>query len=65
MNLSISHEVANFLDYGNRLLQRLKIDGKELSEMEVRILSAQLRQLSLEIKRLDCTRVRDRNKEAA
>ena len=38
MELSISHDAANFLDYASRLLQRLKVDGERLSEMERRIL---------------------------
>ena len=65
MDFSVSHEVANFIDYGNRLLQRLKLQGTELSKMEVRILSQQLRQLSAAVKKLDDGRWRETNKEAA
>lgn len=65
MVLSISHEVAEFIDYGNRLLRRLKMDGGQLSEMEMRILSEQLRQLSSTVKQLDETKLRARSKEAA
>ena len=65
MVLSISHEVAEFIDYGNRLLRRLKMDGGQLSEMEMRILSEQLRQLSSTVKQLDETELRARSKEAA
>ena len=57
MVLSISHEVAEFIDYGNRLLQRLK--------MEMRILSEQLRQLGATVKELDGTNLRARSKEAS
>ena len=38
----VSHEVANFIDYGSRLLERLKTEGSELSYTELRILSKQL-----------------------
>jgi hypothetical protein len=65
MNLSISHEVADFIDYISRLLQRLKVDGKQLSAVERRILSTQLRQLSIAIKELDETKLRDRTNKAA
>jgi hypothetical protein len=46
MELSVSHEVANFLDYGSRLLERLKTDGQDLSYMELRILAVQLGRIS-------------------
>ena len=65
MKLSISHELANFIDYGNRLLRRLKVDGQELSKMEMRILAAQLRELSTAVKQLDESKAGDRNKDAA
>jgi hypothetical protein len=65
MDLSISHEVADFIDYVSRLLGRLKIYGKQLSAAERRILSVQLRQLSIAIKELDETTLRHRAKEAA
>ena len=65
MVLSISHEVAEFIDYGNRLLQRLKMDGRHLSEMEMRILSEQLQQLGATVKELDGTNLRTRSKEAS
>jgi len=64
MDFSISHEVANFLDYGSRLSERLKTEGKDLSKMELRILSAQLRQLSIAVKQLDDGRWRDRSEAA-
>jgi hypothetical protein len=64
MEFSISHEVANFLDYGSRLSERLKTKGKDLSKMELRILSAQLRQLSIAVKQLDDTRWRHRSEAA-
>ena len=65
MDFSISHELANFVDYGNRLLRRLKIEGAQLSEMERRILLAHLRQLTLASEQLSGTGVKDRKKEAA
>ena len=65
MQLSISHEVANLIDYGSRLLERLKEEGHGLSEMEIRILSSQLRKISIAVKQLDDSRWRDCNKEAA
>jgi hypothetical protein len=65
MVLSISHEVAECIDYGNRLLQRLKRDGRHLSEMEMRILSEQLRQLGATVKELDGTNLSARSKEAS
>jgi hypothetical protein len=65
MDLSISHDVANFLDYGSRLLERLKTEGHDLSDMELRILSAQLRKLSMAVKQRHDTRWRDRNNDAA
>ena len=64
MDLSISHEVANFLDYGNRLSERLKTEGKGLSKMELRILSTQLRQLIIAVKQLDDPRWRDHSEAA-
>ena len=64
MDLSISHEVANFLDYGNRLSERLKTEWKGLSKMELRILSAQLRQLTIAVKQLDDPRWRDHSEAA-
>ena len=60
--LSISHEVANFIDYGNRLLRRLKVEGQQLSKTEIRILSAQLRPLILSAKQLYNSK---RNEQAA
>ena len=65
MERSISHELANFIDYGSRLLRRLKIEGEDLSKMEIRILSEQLRQLSTMVKHLDETKSGDRRKEVA
>ena len=65
MNLSISHEIANFIDYGSRLLERLKTEGQELSEMEIRILSAQARKITMAVKQLEDSRWMDRNKHAA
>jgi len=65
MDFSISHELANFVDYGNRLLRRLKTEGAQLSEMERRILLAHLRQLTLASEQLSGTGVKDRKKEAA
>jgi hypothetical protein len=68
MDFSISHELANFVDYGNRLLRRLKAEGAQLSEMERRILLAHLRQLSMASEQLSDTRSRngkDGKKEAA
>lgn len=52
MGLSISHEVADFLDYGSRLSERLNTEGQELSEMEIRILSAQLNKIGTEVKQV-------------
>ena len=65
MDFSISHELANFVDYGNRLLRRLKTEGTQLSEMERRILLAHLRQLSLASEQLSDARLKDRQREAA
>jgi hypothetical protein len=65
MELSISHEVADFIDYGSRLLRRIKADGLDLSKMEIRILSAQLRQLSTVITQLDDARANGGNRKAA
>jgi hypothetical protein len=65
MDFSISHELANFVDYGNRLLRRLKTEGSKLSEMERRILLAHLRQLSMASEQLSDTKLKDRQKEAA
>ena len=65
MTWSISHELANFVDYGNRLLRRLKMEGQQLSEMEKRILRAQLKQLSIASEQLDDCKMKPRNKEAA
>lgn len=53
------------LDDGSRLLRRLKIDGEHLPETEIRILSAQLRQLSIAVKQLDATKLSAHTKEAA
>ena len=64
MDFSISHEVANFLDYGNRLSERLKTEGIGLSKMELRILSAQLQQLTIAVKQLDDARWRDHSEAA-
>jgi hypothetical protein len=64
MDFSISHEIANFLDYGSRLSERLKTEGKNLSKMELRILSAQLQKLSNAVNKLDDTRWRDRSEAA-
>jgi hypothetical protein len=61
----ISHEVANFLDYGSRLLERLKTEGQELTYMELRILSTQLGKISTAVKQLDDSRWRGRNNQAA
>ena len=47
MKWSISDELANFLDFGTRLMHRLKTEGNELSEMEKRILRAQLTKLTI------------------
>jgi hypothetical protein len=52
MGLSISHEVADFLDYGSRLSERLNTEGQELSEMEIRILSARLNKIGTEVKQV-------------
>jgi hypothetical protein len=65
MQYSVSHEVANFLDYGSRLLERLKTEGQELSYMELRILALQLGRISGAVKQLDDSKWRHRNKEAA
>ena len=65
MTWSISHELANFVDYGNRLLRRLKMEGQQLSEMEKRILRAQLKQLSIASEQLDDCKMKPRKKEAA
>lgn len=65
MGMSISHEVADFLDYGSRLLERLKPEGQELSEMEIRILSAQLKKMSVVVKEVHDAKWRDRKKAAA
>ena len=65
MTWSISHELANFVDYGNRLLRRLKMEGQQLSEMEKRILRAQLKQLCIASEQLDDCTMKPRNKEAA
>ena len=65
MGLSISHEVANFLDYGSRLSERLKTEGQELCEMEIRILSAQLNKIGTAVKQVHDGKWRDRKKEAA
>ena len=64
MAFSISHEIANFLDYGSRLSERLKTEGKDLSKMELRILSTQLRQLTIAVKQLDDPRWRDHSEAA-
>jgi hypothetical protein len=63
MNLSISHVVADFIEYITRLLQRLKVDGNQLSAVERRILSVQFRQLSNAIKALDEIKLKNRTKE--
>jgi hypothetical protein len=60
-----SHDVANFIDYGTRLLERLKTEGSELSYTELRILSTQLGRISIAVKQLDDSRWRDRNNQAA
>ena len=65
MKLSISHELANFLDYSSRLMQRLSMEGRELSEMEIRILSAELRKMGSEVKHLHESMQGDRRKDAA
>ena len=65
MQFSVSHEVANFLDYGTRLLDRLSAEGQRLSYMEIRILSAQLNRISLAVKQIDDSGWRHRNNEAA
>ena len=65
MESSVSHEVANFIDYGTRLLERLKTKGQDLSYMEIRILGAQLGKISTAVKQLDDNRCRHSNKEAA
>ena len=65
MTWSISHELANFVNYGNRLLRRLKMEGQQLSEMEKRILRAQLKQLCFASEQLDDFKMKPRNKEAA
>ena len=65
MTWSISHELANFVDYGNRLLRRLKMEGQQLSEMEKRILRAQLKQLCITSEQLDDCKMKTHNKEAA
>ena len=65
MEFSVSHEVANFLDYGSRLLERLKREGQELSYVELRILASQLGRINCVVKQLDDSRWRHRNKEAA
>ena len=61
----VSHEVANFIDYGIRLLERLKTEGSELSYTELRILSTQLGRISAAVKQLDDSRWRHRNNQAA
>jgi len=53
MKYSVSHEVANFLDYGSRLLERLKTEGQHLSYMELRILALQVGKISGAVKQLD------------
>ena len=65
MQYSVSHEVANFLDYGSRLLERLKAEGQELSYMELRILALQLGRISGAVKQLDDSKWRGRNNDAA
>jgi hypothetical protein len=65
MQYSVSHEVANFLDYGSRLLERLRTESQELSYMELRILALQLGRISAAVKQLDDSKWRDRNKDAA
>jgi len=43
----------------------VKMDGRHLSEMEMRILSEQLRQLGATVKELDGTNLSARSKEAS
>ena len=54
----ISHEVANFLDDGSRLLERLKTEGQELTYIELRLLSTQLGRSRTVVKQLDDSRWR-------
>ena len=61
----VSHEVANFIEYGTHLLERLKTEGSELSYMELRILSTQLGRINTAVKQLDDSRWRHRNNQAA
>ena len=60
-----SHDLANFIDYGTRLLERLKTEGSELSYTELRILSTQLGRISTAVKQLDDSKWRHRNNHAA
>lgn len=64
MTWSISHELADFIDYGNRLLRRLNMEGEQLSVMEKRILRAQLKQLCVASDQLNDTHVKDRKEVA-
>jgi hypothetical protein len=65
MEYSISHDLANFIDYGNRLLRRLKTEGAQLSEMERRILLTHLRKLSTAAEQLQGSRSESFKKDAA
>ena len=53
MAWSISHELADFLEYAARLLQRLKTEGSYLSQSEIRIFREQLKQLNRAAEPLD------------
>ena len=61
----ISHDVATFLDFGIQLMERLRTEGDQLSEMEIRILRAQLNKLSIASDHLHDIKWRDRNKEGS
>ena len=65
MAWDISHDLATFLDYGLKLMERLKTEGDRLSEIEIRILRAQLNKLSIAADHLNDIKWRDRSEEAA
>jgi hypothetical protein len=53
MDVSLSHEIASFIQDANWILRRLRVEGEKLSKSEIRILSAQLKELSITVNELD------------